>query len=287
MAVSSLDEGMLARAQWELLRQYLFEVIVPIFYDNGETLEAIGTGTLLDVGDHLLLVTAAHVLEGYDGSKLVSPWDRKSGKTASWGTHGYLTPKSSDRLDVAMVELQYPETVADFRKNYRRLTLDQIAAPSTEGATYILAGYPECMTTVDDTMINQRPIAFYTEILTDTPKGWVNFHNPSQDLFFKLGTKARELFTGEEQSVPKLQGASGCVIWELSPYDGPLWTPQKALKAVGIQRSAKPADGWFRATKWLPVAGLIAKFDRRAAALLTVSLVGEERVQELLRESGV
>jgi len=268
------DSQTLSSTQWVLLQQYLFEVIVPIFYDRGDTLVPIGTGTLLEVGDRLFLITAAHVLEGCDGDKLVSPWDRKSGKTASWGTHGYLTPRSSDRLDVAMVELQYPETIADFRKNYRRITLDQIAPP-TAGATHILAGYPECMTTVGDMTIDQRPLAYYTEMLSDPPRGWVDFHNPAQDLFFKLEKEARELFSGKDVEVPKLQGASGCVIWEMSPYDGPLWTPQRALKAVGIQRSQKPHDGWFRATRWLPVAQLIAHFDRQAAAELTVSLLGE------------
>jgi len=285
MAVAAMETDERTRALGEhlLLQTYLFEVLVPIFYEKPDgKFDAIGTGTLLEIGDRLFIVTAAHVLDGCEGERLWSPWDRKAGTFGQCGTHSYLTPKNANRLDVATVEIEFPETIAAFRKNYRLLNLAQITAP-TPGRTHILAGYPECMTDTSGQMIHQQPLAYHTELLDGEPKGWVDYYNPAQDLFFRLEQRG-ELFSGEPHDVPKLNGASGCVIWEKSPYEGPLWTPQKELKAVGILRSAKPGDGWFRATRWLPIVGLILQFDRRAGAELAVSLLGEARALELIEE---
>jgi len=143
----------------------------------------------------------------------------------------------------------------------------------TMGATHILAGYPAALTTVSSEAIDQTPFAYYSEML-DGPKGWVDFHNPALDLFFRLEGKA-ELFSGKAEDVPRLNGASGCVIWELRRYDGPVWTPEKALRAIGIQRSSKPADGWFRATNWRGAVPVLAQLDKAAAEELSAALHGE------------
>jgi hypothetical protein len=282
MAVTA-EAAVRALGERKLLTDYLAEVTVPIFYDLDGEAEARGTGTLLDVSGRLLLITAAHVLEDRDITKFSSPWDRKAGLTSTWGSVGFLTPKSSDAWDVAIVELEYPDTIEAFRKNYRVLTLDRIAMPAL-GATHILAGYPAEGTTATADEINQIPFAYYTEMMEQHPAD-AEFPNPAWDLFFRLDRKG-ELFSGDVHDVPELQGASGCVIWELSEYDGPLWTPQKALRAVGVQRSAKPGH-WFRASNWLAVVPQLAQFDRRAAAELAVTLLGEERAFELIRASGI
>lgn len=265
-----------------LLADYLAEVTVPIFYDLDGEAEAAGTGTLLDVGGRLLLITAAHVLEGKDITKFSSPWGRNAGLTSTWGSVGFLAPKSSDAWDVAIVELEYPETIEAFRKNYRCLTLDQVALP-TQGATHILAGFPAELTSATEDAINQTPFAYYTEMLEEHPSD-AEHPNPAWDLFFKLD-RTGELFSGAVHDVPALHGASGCVIWELSDYAGPLWTPLRAVRAVGVQRSAKPGH-WIRASNWLAVVPQLAHFDRCAAAELAVRLLGEERASDLICASG-
>lgn len=277
------EAALLALTKRQLLTDYLAEVTVPIFYDlDGEEPQAIGTGTLLDVGGRLLLITATHLFEDRDIEKFSSPWGRKAGTTSSWGTVRFLITASSDVWDVAIVEIEHPDTIAAFRKNYRILSLDQIAMP-TPGATHILAGYPAELSTATAKHINQRPFAYYTEMLEAHPAD-AEFPNPEWDLFFRLDREG-ELFTGEVHEIPALFGSSGCVIWELRNFDGALWTPQKALRAIGVQRSAKPGH-WFRASNWLAVVPLLARFDRHRAAELAVALLGVERAETLIRAAG-
>jgi len=271
-----------ALTERKLLTAYLAEVAVPIFYDLDGEGRAIGTGTLLDVGDRLLLITATHIFEGRDIEKFSSPWGRKAAPTGTWGTVRFLTTVSSDVWDVAIVEIEYPETIEAFRRNYRTLSLDQIAMP-TSGATHILAGFPSELTNGTAEEINQTPFAYYTEMLEEHPSD-TEFPNAAWDVFFRLDRDG-ELFTGEIHDMPALEGSSGCVIWELRDYDGPLWTPQRALRAIGVQRSAKTGH-WFRASNWLAVVPLLAQFDRRAAAELAVALLGVERAEEWIRAAG-
>ncbi len=272
-----------SRPELAALEHYLAEAAVPIFYDlNGDQPEARGTGALLDLGDRLLLVTAAHVMESRDIMKFSSPWNRKTGEGATWGDAGLLLPRSSDTHDVAIVELQFPATVEAFRKNYRCLTLDRIGMP-TLGATHVLAGYPAELTKATADRVDQSPFAYFSAMLPELPPEAKNL-NPTWDCFFALESEG-DMLSGDPCDTPDLRGVSGCVVWELSACDGPLWTPQTALKAIGVQFSAK-RDAWFRASNWLAVVPLIAHFDRSAAARLAVSLVGVECASELLREWG-
>jgi hypothetical protein len=258
------------RPELAALEHFLAETAVPIFYDlDSDKAEARGTGTLLDLGDRLLLVTAAHVMEGRDIMKFSSPWNRNTGAGATWGDAGLLLPRSSDTHDVAIVELQYPATVEAFRKNYRCLTLDRIGMP-TLGATHVLAGFPAELTKASGERVDQQPFAYFSAMLPEPPGDAKNL-NPAWDLFFALEGDG-EMLSGEPCETPDLEGASGCMIWELSACDGPLWTPQAALKAIGVQCSAK-RNAWFRASNWLAVVPLITHFDRRAGTKLTVSLL--------------
>ena len=60
-----------------LLRTYPEQVIVPNYLtpDCGDV-EVRGTGTLVEVGEKLYLITASHVFDGCDLGKLSSPCGR-------------------------------------------------------------------------------------------------------------------------------------------------------------------------------------------------------------------
>lgn len=259
----------------DAFQHFLTRSAVPIFYDlDSDAAQARGTGTFLDLGERLLLVTAAHVFEGCDPNRFFCPWARagRISNVATWGGGGTWSSPSPDGCDVAIAEIEDAAAVAAFRRNYNCLTLDRIGMPML-GKTHILAGYPRELTTSNADGIDQTPFIYYSEMLPGPPAGAMN--PKSWDLFFALERKGVVL-SGDPSDTPNLEGVSGCAIWERSECEGTLWSPRTALKAVGVQTSAK-SDVWFRATGWLPVIGLIAHFDRQAAARLTVSLAGEER----------
>lgn len=50
---------------------------------------------------------------------------------------------------------------------------------------------------------------------------------------------------------PHLRGASGAPIWEFAQSAGQLWTPEDALKIVGVQSSMDRNYEYFRAKSCL------------------------------------
>jgi|GEM_PF-3076273 len=282
------EEQLVEGTKHVLLRAYLEQIIVPIYLtpDSGDV-EVRGTGTLLEVGEKLCLITASHVFDECDLSKLSSPWGRKQAEMVTWGEFRLRkAPHGSNLPDVAIAELQSSETIAAFRANYRRLTLAQVAMP-TRGSTHVLAGFPEAMAAATETTIDQDPLIYFTEMLVEPPpdEDLKDARQPAWDLFFALERRGKVIgLDGAIREIPDLQGASGCVIWEMTVSEG-LWTPDKALKAIGVQRSALKGK-WFRATNWLSVIPLLAPIDARAAHQLAMALVGEERGTAMFRAAG-
>jgi hypothetical protein len=286
------EEQLLEEAKAALARSYLEQVILPIYLerDSGD-MEGRGTGTLLEVGDKLCLITASHVFDGCNPTKLSSPWGRKKAQIVTWGEFRLRrAPEGSALPDVAIAELQSPETIAAFRANYRPITIEQAAMPTLGpgyGSPHVLAGFPSEMATMTETTIDQDPLVYFTKMLAEPPpdEDLKEVWNPTFDLSFALERRVRVLGPARQVvEMPNLQGASGSIIWEMSSVDG-LWTPDKALKAVGVQRSALRGK-WFRATNWLAVVPLLAPIDERAALQLAIGLIGEERAGELFRAAG-
>jgi hypothetical protein len=282
------EEHLVEGAKHVFLRSYLEQVIVPIYLThNSGDVEVRGTGTLLEVGEKLCLITASHVFDACDPGKLSSPWGRKQAPTVTWGEFRLRkAPEGSNLPDVAIAELQSPETIVAFRANYRRLTLAQVAMP-TLGSSHILAGFPEATAAATETTIDHDPLIYFTEMLAAAPpdEDLKDARQPAWDLFFALERRGKVIgLDGAIREIPDLQGASGCVIWEMTAGEG-LWTPDKALKAIGVQRSALKGK-WFRATNWLSVIPLLAPIDPRAAHQLAVALVGAESATAMFRSAG-
>lgn len=213
----------IGKSEQALLVAHIGRVMVPIYLDhgtgNGVTVQ--GTGTLLDGGDRLYLVTAAHVFDRVEANRLSSPAGRTLAPPVPWRSVRVVKPRDSSKPpDVAIVEFLSPETVQALRDTYVPLTLDRVAR-ATPGATFILAGFPEEKATITGNVLDQKPYFYFTTMLPEPPKDAKYPPNPTFDLFFSLG-RAATRSDGQREQVPRLQGASGCTIWEIGAA-GELW----------------------------------------------------------------
>jgi hypothetical protein len=183
--------------------------------------------------------------------------------------------------DTAVVEFLSLETIAALRGAYLPLTIYRVAR-ATPGSRFILAGFPVERAKLDGKVLDHKPYVYFTTMLAEQPSGVKN-PNATFDLFFSLG-RAAWRSDGEREEVPRLQGASGCTVWEVGA-GGKFWTPESALRAVGVQ-SSEMHGAWFRATNWLGGLYVLSKVDEPAAYALAVRLIGEDQANTVFRGWG-
>jgi hypothetical protein len=276
------EPQILGKSEQVLLVAHIGRFIVPIHLAEQDAISVMGTGTLLDGGDRLYLVTASHVLDDCVASKLSSPGGKTLAPPVPWrDVRVFKPPEGSNAPDMAIVEFLTPETIAALRKTYSSLTLDRVAT-AMPGSTFILAGFPLEKAKISGKTVDHDPYIYFTTMLPEPPEDAAD-PSPTFDLFFSLGRRATES-DGERREVPNLKGASGCAIWQIGA-GGEFWTPATALRVVGVQSSAK-SGSWFRATSWLAGVFVLASFDGHAAHALAVRLIGEEKAAVVFRGWG-
>jgi hypothetical protein len=239
------------------VEQYVLRVSIPLFRYVDTNPVAWGTGTLLEVGNRCFLVTADHLIDEADASELSLPLSRDRGGITTLGNMKVIRPNREYYLDVSIIELENVDIISSLRKNWNFLQLSQIGLP-TLGARHVVCGFPVELTTANETSINQVPVAIFTDMIVEWPAEGTNV-NKNWDLFFGLDSEA-ETFSGSVAKVPSLRGASGAVVWELVEPESGLWSPQKLLRAIGVQQSEFRGK-WFRATSWQAVVAMLNQFD--------------------------
>jgi hypothetical protein len=254
----------------DALSRFMEQVAVPLLAVVGadDDIQSLGTGTIIEIEKRQFLITADHLFDGFDPENLAVPLGRRGGQITTLGSLKLARPNPNMKLDVAVLELLDSSVVRRLQENWRFLTLDNVG-PAHIGATHILAGFPSALTETDDTTVRQTPLALYTKMLSEPPAD-ANDVNPAWDQFFVMGAEAVVL-TGEVAPVPRLQGASGASVWELSKLGGALWAPERVLKVIGVQQSALHGK-WFRATSWHAVIAVLKILDFGIAKVLTVSV---------------
>lgn len=80
--------------------------------------------------------------------------------------------------------------------------------------------------------------------------------DPALD-FFLLCDDSAEDQSGASTEVPRLEGTSGCAIWEVRGLsEGEIWAPEKVLRVVGVS-SAYFHKKYIRAKRWLAAAQIL------------------------------
>ena len=101
-----------------------------------------------------------------------------------------------------------------------------------------------------------RPTGIITSLMHDTPANAMLPVDLALDLFLELPRQAI-ITVGTTIDIPPIGGMSGCAIWQLrDTADDKLWSPDRALRLVGVQSSAKPGN-YFRGKPWTYIPNLL------------------------------
>jgi hypothetical protein len=244
-----------SQAHEEFLR--LLTVPVLINRENGPVV--LGTGTLFEVETKIFLVTAKHIFDDEDCTKVAIPASPTDRTIAYLNDHKLHLPGDGNvrELDICAIELKHAPLVEYVRTHWTCLTLDDTTTPASEGR-FIVCGYPVALSSHRaagrDIDVVTKILAFYTNRIPPPP----NADPPVDDgidIFLRHDFINRRI-DGQQTPSPRFHGVSGASIWQTLPKSGGFWTPRSTLKVAGIQNANRYGE-YLRATSWDTVGVLL------------------------------
>jgi hypothetical protein len=252
-----VEQAALTPEELAALQHYMLSVSVPLLEDTDLGANPIGTGALFEVYGRRFLVTADHLFEKTDPTKIAVPLGRMAAPIKTLGTFVLAHSDKEKGPDVAIMELQDKGMVDEIAKHWTFLGPQHLGR-SAPGYDHVVLGYPTDLAKAEENAIRQTPLALYSTRIDAPPEaelkeaplaGW--------DLFFEL-QKEGMLQGSEMHEIPPLQGASGGPVFLIGADPEGLWTPEKVLKFVGVQSSALRGK-WFRATSAEVIEAFLSK----------------------------
>jgi hypothetical protein len=242
------------------VERYAATVTVPVMHEHAEEqVDQIGTGTLFDHDDRLLLVTAGHIFDQIKPENLVIP-SRDTTALAGIGPYNLYRPDDRD-IDLAVVELRHPPSIERARASWTVLDLDRTTTASDQG-WFVLSGYPSVRSRRAGGLLGSTLLSLHTWRLPEVPAGAKPPIHPDLDLFFRFEGEAEGL-DGSTAEVPHLGGCSGGPVWEYrEPAGITFWTVEQCLSLVGVQSAFKPSSNYFRAKSRIYVREMIERLVR-------------------------
>lgn len=231
--------------------------ITPITGSLTDRTYQLGTGTLFRVGDFSFLVTAAHVLkEINEFNYLMRILDAKApdGRVSAVDLPKWTAEIADGLVDVAVMPLS--EDIVAALPNRTFLHLYEVAMRVTEPGGCWVMGYPheKVRYAKKRTQMTLNPF-----LLAAPTIQWEETLNKFDERFhFLLDAKRDELWWphGTPAKLPrKLQGISGCPVWQVAWPDG-AWEPDHA-RIVGVQIGYYRRRSAVKATHWGAVMKLL------------------------------
>jgi hypothetical protein len=228
------------------VKEFLIRSTVPLIFEDGDLAGVHGSGALFDLDGDLYFVTAGHVLQGVDPTKIGVPVRTHDDFVFTLG-RGQVGWSRNEQYDVAAYRIDDSEAAAALRAANIVLGPNNIGAPDPNLDRYVVVGYPAATVTKNGDNLTTKDL---TQIYTTLYTGEVIGSNGAHDLFLKLTREAKSLW-GQPREVPALPGISGGPVWQIRPSTSTVWTPESALALVGIQVSTDPrAERYIRALRW-------------------------------------
>jgi hypothetical protein len=247
------------------VEQFTKKATVPVLYDDPRGVDQIGTGTLFTLDGRYFLVTAGHLFKNRDPGRFAIAKGRINSDLHSLGPYKLYQAKEPE-FDIAILELQEEATLTYVKSGWRVLELENTDRASLAG-TFVLCGYPSARAWRTEDAIGGSLITAFTHRMSGISIEAPPPIHPELDLFFDYGEEAPDR-EGTTVALPHLRGTSGASVWEYrKPSGGQLWSPERALKIVGVQ-SASWEGRYFRAKNWAAVLKILRQVDQRLTAII-------------------
>jgi hypothetical protein len=233
------------------LHDYVSNRSVAVFIRAREGQLEIGSGTPVKIGNHLLVATAAHNVDGLNPNEIeVVPAGRRAEKALSVVRIGYHSLWSQDYIDVAWLEF---ESAGD-SSEMPFLGLEEIEPLNLDAEVHpvLLQGYP-CASVEAPSNYLDRPVVESVGLMTLSvpPAHRRTIHRAGIDIALEFPPHDGSL---DGSNLPPPPGISGGGLWLVPRFANHfVWSPQLA-KLVGIGRAWRRESREFLGTRideWL------------------------------------
>jgi hypothetical protein len=212
-------------------------------------------------------VTARHAFENPKVRNFTIPTDPKVSNFKRLGRHILYWP-DDEAVDIAVLEILETSTIDVIKKGWRLLIPEQHSAIASPQGTFLLCGYPSEWAKIIGQRFRGTQLIAYTTRLKELPKDAVSPVDERMDLFFRHTTNGRDLRPrNADQPIRgdrnpnnlNLAGTSGASVWEYYHLaNQSLWTPEAALRIIGIQHSVRKGH-YIRVKSWAFVMALLGQ----------------------------
>ena len=235
------------------IERFLTARTVPLAYEGDGGPLVRGTGSFYRTGDDLFLVTAAHVLEGVDPSRLGVP-DRPSGNVSIWNLDDIRVyhPKDTGNFDVAVVRFLNPNFIEHVVGSWECVCESDVIVDTEGVEEFLIAGYPSETVLSQNGTLTPAPML---QLFTKRFEGQVYPPALDYDLILRYSRKAKAIF-GDERSTPALGGVSGALVYAKCQTEFTVWSPEALWRPIGIQISMKH-DEYVRVKSWVLIHRLV------------------------------
>lgn len=235
----------------EACHHYIKERVFPLLYIKSKERAVVhGTGFIIEIKQDKYLLTAKHVLEETEQKqyeRIAFPIFGPKKEMYSLPCQPYLSNPETD-ADIAIVPLKYEKEISD-QMYWKTFDMNSfyLREKIYDKQKIIVHGFPVSMQEVDraNPFIDIGVISFTTHLYRgDYSK--VEKYDPKIDIIFE---SINEMYVnGKKTELPKLHGISGSALFCLDHSVDGIWSPEKCLKIIGIEKAIKPRD-YIRATK--------------------------------------
>jgi hypothetical protein len=274
----------LAENHLRAVADFVGRASVPIIARGGPGQDpwvARGTGAWFRVPqksepDRVFLLTAAHVVFGSNGDlsgDLFVPVTRPgvaigidTVRLRDFGVATFVKRHNKDvpdteHMDAVVLEVRRDLADRILASDWAILDVDNIgphsASAGSDGAGYMISGYPECMAGPYRGGFASTPIT----MLLDRYDGEFSFLGGGFDLDLDLLLKRpdRDLASGRTVAPFELNGVSGALIWALRAWNvRGIWNPRRCAVVVGHQIHATDTS-YLRARRGVALARLLQR----------------------------
>ncbi len=257
------------------LQAFLLKSTLPVLYDwEDKGIDQIATGTLLCLGTRYFLVTSRHLFRDkyhhqYDPARLAFPATALGKAVFPFGNSILYLP-SVEKVDIAILEITEQETVSRLSSGWRILS-EKNLGPASGSGTYVLSGYPSSEAVKRGDLLGGTLVTIFTEIMRELSPEVRPEPDPGIDLFFHLDEEGEQV-DGSMANVPALQGMSGASVWKVLPNENAIWTPESALRIIGVQSAYQPAK-YFRAINWTGALEIFRRIDAELGRIVEAALL--------------
>lgn len=250
-------ESVINENQRQALDTFGFHAAVPLFRAIGEDADHLATGTFIAVREKCILLTARHILDTCEPERIAIATSPEGSGLQTLGNLVIHKPidQPGTEIDIVGIEILDRETIDTIKTGWRVVDM-AIGGEADASGELVLIGYPSATLNKKDMQIVGRPTGIVTVIMDNIPANATPPANPTLDLFLQLPRKAIAT-AGAIIDIPPIHGMSGCAMWQLREMaDGEFWSPDRALRLVGVQSSARPGS-YFRGKRWAYIRNLL------------------------------